>query len=72
MWPGAGEINHGLARGVINADGNLQRRTIINAGFKMAIGQFGQNAPHAFFGIIHHMAHIGADGAKPVIGNSAA
>ena len=72
MRTGAGEINHGLARGAINADGDFQRRTIINARFKMAIGEFFQNAAHAFFGIIHDVPHIGADSGKPVFGNGAA
>ena len=72
MRSGAGEINHGLARGTINADRNLQGRAIINAGFKMPIGELRQYAAYAFFGIIHDMPHIGADGSKPVIGDGAA
>ena len=61
LRPGAGEVDDGRARGVIDADAHAQRRAVVHrVGRTRRRRCRSMHAAHAFLGIVHDVAHVGA------------
>ena len=68
---GAGEIHARRTRRAIHADLHPDRHAAIHRHGKFAVFQRADHLAHAFLGIVLHMAHIGGDDVRAVIGASA-
>ena len=61
LLAGAGEIHHRAAAGAIDADRDAQRQSAVHGVFERAAADAVDHPAHRLLGVVHHVAHVGAD-----------